>query len=191
MLRKNAIASGKSTRAGKSNAKDGVLKKWKTWQLVVGLVVVVAGSVLFAVGVAGWFGGGKVALDAEYYCTRCEGEDCANECLEFANIDDAQYAELAEAEKSFVVFIDQDGCTTADKLRGYVQAYAAEYGVKFYRMMFDDAKYTSLHKSVKYYPSVAIVSRGQAVKWLRADSDEDADAYNDYDAFVQWMNSGV
>ena len=86
-----------------------------------------------------------------------------------------------------MVFVDQDGCTTADRLRGYVKDWAASAGVKVYRMMFSEVKESSLHDAVKYYPSVAVVSRGHVVGALRADSDEDAAAYNDYEAFRGWM----
>ncbi|MBQ6461127.1 hypothetical protein IJJ36_01685, partial [Candidatus Saccharibacteria bacterium] len=90
-------------------------------------------------------------------------------------------------KKSFVVFIDQGGCTTADRLRGFVKDYASSHGFKVYRMMFEEMKKTSLHDFVKYYPSVAVISRGKVVGYLRADADEDSDAYNNYDAFLTWM----
>ena len=148
--------------------------------LVIALVVVLFGSILFVGAVSGWFDSGKVALDAEYVC----GGNCDGEYIE---LDAAGYQELVEARKSFVVFVDQGGCTTADKLRGFVADYARERGIKVYRMMFEQVKESSLHEYVKYYPSVAMVSKGHVVGYLRADSDEDASAYNDYTAFQGWM----
>ena len=65
--------------------------------------------------------------------------------------------------------------------------WASERGVKVYRMMFEDARETSLHESVKYYPSVVVVRGGKPVAWLRADADEDADAYNEEGAFRVWV----
>lgn len=145
--------------------------------LVVALVVVLFGSVLFVGAASGWFDNAKVTLDAEYY----------GEFGEFMDLDAAGYEELVAAKKSFVVFVDQGGCTTADRLRGYVSEYAAEKGFKVYRMMFAEVKESSLHEAVKYYPSVVVVSRGAVVGALRADSDEDAPAYNDYGEFVKWV----
>lgn len=152
----------------------------KVWQLIVLLLVVVGGTVLFVGAASGWFGGGKVVLDAEYYC----GESCDGEMMVLTG---AEYEELVREGGSFVVFVDQSGCTTADRLRGYVSDYALKVGMKVYRMMFSEARETSLHDYVKYYPSVVVVSKGRVVGYLRADSDEDADMYNDYDAFVGWM----
>lgn len=145
--------------------------------LVIALVVVLFGSVLFMGAVSGWFDGQKVTLDPEYIGAEAD----------FMELDAAGYDALVAAGKSFVVFVDQDGCTTADRLRGFVSDYAAEVGIKVYRMMFSEVKKTSLHDNVKFYPSVAMVSRGKVVGALRADSDEDAAAYNDYDAFRKWV----
>ena len=74
-----------------------------------------------------------------------------------------------------------------DRLREYVTRYMTETGILVYKMMFTEVKESSLHEQVKYYPSVAVVSRGNVVAYLRADSDEDAEVYNNYAAFKEWM----
>lgn len=151
--------------------------------LVVALVVVLFGGVLFVGAVSGWFDGSvHVKLDAEYLC----GEEC-NE--EFMELDANGYEELVHAGKSFIVFVDQDGCTTADRLREYVLDWANEAKVRVYRMMFSEVKESSLHEFVHYYPSVALISRGKVVGALQADSDADAPAYNDYEAFKEWLRA--
>ena len=145
--------------------------------LTLTLVVVVVGGVLFVGAVSGWFGGQKVILDAEYYNTQSG----------FTDLTAQEYEALVGAKKSFVVFVDQGGCTTADRLREYVGRYMEEAGVSVYRMMFAEVKESSLHEFVKYYPSVVIVSRGQVVAYLRADSDDDAKVYNNYEDLEGWM----
>ena len=144
--------------------------------LVVVLVVLLLGSVLFAGAVSGWFDGVGVTLDPEYL-----GE---GGMVELAADD---YEGLVGAQKSFVVFVDQGGCTTADRLREYVSNWANEKGIKVQRMMFADMKETSMHEKVKYYPSVVVVSKGEVVGFLRADAEEDAEAYNNYEAFKGWI----
>ena len=99
----------------------------------------------------------------------------------------ADYESLIKEKKSFIVLVDQGGCTTADRLREYASEFAKERGVKVYRLMFAEEKETSLHDLVKYYPSVAIISKGKPVAYLRADSDADAPMYNNYDEFKKWM----
>ena len=167
-------------KRGKPESFKDKLSKLKLWQLAIMLIIVVAVTILFAGAVGGWFGSAKVILDAEYYCN----EDCSSEYIELSS---GEYEELIGNKKSFVILIDQGGCKTADKLRGYVKDYAREAGIKVYRMMFEDMKETSLHEKVKYYPSVVVVSKGRVIGFLRADSDEDSDAYNDYDAFTEWI----
>jgi hypothetical protein len=68
-----------------------------------------------------------------------------------------------------------------------VQDWAVEVGARVYRITFEDMKKTSLHEKVKYYPSVALISDGEVIGYLRADEDADADEYNDYEAFRLWM----
>lgn len=146
--------------------------------LVVALVVVLFGGVLFVGAASGWFDDLKVKLDAEYYADGAE----------FMELTAGEYEGLVEAKKSFVVFVDQDGCTTADRLREYVTRYMTETGILVYRMMFAEVKESSLHEKVKYYPSVVVVSKGKIVAYLRADEDADAGEYNNYDEFKDWMS---
>lgn len=157
------------------------LAKLKTWQLLVGLLIVIVGTTLFVVGVSGGFGVKKAVLDAEYTCE----DDCE---FSYMEIGPEEYEKLIEDKKSFVVMVDQGGCTTADRLREeFVRKFAVDKRIKVYKMMFSDVKKSSMGDFVKYYPSVAVISKGKVIGWLRADSDEDADAYNKYEAFEEWI----
>lgn len=156
---------------------DGENKNGGVLALVIALVVVLIGGVLFVGAVSGWFDDPKVKLDAEYYADGAE----------FMELSAGEYEGLVEAKKSFIVFVDQGGCTTADRLREYVTRYMTETGILTYRMMFEEVKESSLHEQVKYYPSVVVISKGRVMGYLRADSDEDAEVYNNYDAFKAWM----
>lgn len=146
--------------------------------LIIALVVVLIGGVVFVGAVSGWFDDPKITLDSEYY----------GEGAEFMELTAGEYEGLVEAKKSFLVFVDQGGCTTADRLREYVTQYMTETGILVYRMMFAEVKESSLHSEVKYYPSVAVISKGKVVGYLRADADEDAEAYNNFDAFKEWIS---
>lgn len=145
--------------------------------VVIAIVVVLIVGVLVVAVSSGWFGDSKVVLDTEY----------VGEFQDFMPLSISEYDDLIKEGKSFVVFVDQEGCTTADRLRGYVEDYAKGKGLKVYRIMFSEVRESSMHEFVKFYPSVVLVSRGKPVAWLRADADEDADAYNDYDSFRGWI----
>ena len=150
--------------------------------LVIALVVVLAGGVLFVGAVSGWFSDGKVTLSQEYYDKEGAG-------LKDLSVD--EYNKMVDEKKSFVLFVDQSGCTTADRLRGYVDNWAKEKGLEVGKMMFSEVKELPLHENVKYYPSVVVISHGKPVAWLRADADEDADVYNDEKTFREWIGRYV
>ena len=157
------------------------MRNWKSWQLIAGLLLVVLGSVGFILAVSGVFNSPRAEISAEYLC----GENCDGEYIELSP---AEYDNLIDEKKSFIVLVDQDGCTTADTLEGYVRDLAISKGFKIFKMMFSDVKKTSLYDFVKYYPSVAVISNGKVIGYLRADEDEDAPAYNNYDEFLRWIS---
>lgn len=146
----------------------------------MGLFLVIGGSTLFIVGVSGGFGTEKAVLDPEYECVKCK--------FEYTDLGISKYEQLITDKKSFIVMVDQGGCKTAEKLKEFVRDFAEAKKIKVYKMMFEDVKKTSLHDFIKYYPSVAVISRGKVIGYLRADSDEDSDAYNKYEAFEDWIN---
>ena len=146
--------------------------------VIVGLVAMLLGGILVAGVMNGWFDDSTVILDPEYQMG--DGE--------IKELSPNKYKELVSVKKSFVVFIDQGGCTTADRMQGFVTEYAKAHNLLIYKMMFSEMKETAIHEMVKYYPSVVIVSKGEVVGYLRADNDEDAEMYNDYEAFEGWMN---
>ena len=152
--------------------------------LILGLVMIVTGSILFALAVSGVFDPSETELDAEYYCEgTCEEE--------FTELSKEDYEDLIKKKKSFVIFVDQSGCDGADRLRKFSSDYFSENGVKIYKMMFADLKETTLHEKVKYYPSLVVIRKGNVRAFLRADSDEDADAFNQYGSFIDWVNQHV
>ncbi len=106
---------------------------------------------------------------------------------ELVDISVKEYEKMTEDGKSFVLFVDQGGCDAADKLRGFMKDWSSNTGALVYRIMFSDMKESSLYDYVKYYPSVALIKDGEVVKWLKADSDEDADIYNSYDLLSEWI----
>lgn len=159
-------------------------KKRIIYLLIGLLMIVVGGGILFILGVSGVFEPAKTELDAEYYCeSTCEEE--------FTELTKADYEDLIKKKKSFVIFVDQTGCDGADRLRKFSTDYFPENKVKIYKMMFSELKETTLHEKVKYYPSIVVIRKGAVRTFLRADSDEDADAFNQYGSFIDWVNQRI
>lgn len=163
------------------------MKKGARVALATGGVVLVMAEVAILAGVlTGWFQGAtvpeKITISSEYVCS-------ANEAEEFINLTPEDYEKLVENEKSFVIFVDQGGCATADGLRAMMIQYARENGLKLNRIVFSDMRKTSLHDKVKHYPSVALISDGEVAAHLRADSDVDTDKFSDYVELSKWLDS--
>lgn len=85
--------------------------------------------------------------------------------------------------------VDNPGCTTTEKMRSMIEKFAAQLKLKYYRIMWPEAKETSLKESVKYYPSIAIIKDGKVKAALKADSDDDAKYYNNAADLEQWLKS--
>lgn len=168
-------------KGGKKVQKKGK----KIWALVLALLAVVCGSVLFVGAVSGWFNGSVIAeVDSEYYCD--------NKChLELKDVSIDEYNQMISDEKSFVVVVDQGGCTTADRIKEYAERYSNGRRFQVFKIMYSGIKETNLSEKVKYYPSVAVISKGKVITALRADSDEDAPIYNNYEDFENWLNRFV
>ena len=185
----NAVRSAKrpSPASEPPNSGTKALQKQRpVWVLILALIGVVGGAALFICAVAGLFNQSpKATLDPEYLAATSTETNTDGDFL--ARLTPDGYQTLVDQQKSFVVFVDQTSCMTADRLRGYITQYATEYGIKPYRLMFSDLKQTSLHDQIKFYPSVAVISDGQPIAWLKTNADEDAAAYNDYGAFKTWL----
>ena len=152
--------------------------------LIIGLVMIVSGSTLLMLALGGTFDSPLTELDPEYYCENaCEEE--------FTELSKEDYEDLIKKKKSFVVFVDQIGCDTADKLRKFTADYFPENKIRVYKMMFSVLKETTLHEKVKYYPSFVVIRKGTIRTFLRADSDEDAEAFNQYGSFIDWVKQRI
>ncbi|MBQ1298552.1 hypothetical protein IIY24_01810 [Candidatus Saccharibacteria bacterium] len=150
-------------------------------KVIIALVVILFVSVIMAGAMSGWFDGPRPKLSSKYY----------GDTAEFIEMMGPDYDELIASGETALIFIDQNGCTTADRVREFSMNLMNEKGINVYKMMFTDVKNSTLHDYVKYYPSFVVVSEGEVKTFLRADHDEDADMYNEYEAFLRWVERNV
>lgn len=99
----------------------------------------------------------------------------------------ADYDQLIREQKSFLLFVDQDGCDVATTVRKFVAEYSSEKTLSFHHVYFTDIRGTAINKYVKYYPSVVLIANGQVVDFLKANSDDYIAPYTNYDSFKTWI----
>ncbi len=93
------------------------------------------------------------------------------------------YERMISEKKSFVVMVDKpDFYTTADMCER-MASFPEDMQFKYYRIMWGEAKESSIHDYVKFVPSVVIVRKGEVVDFLDADSDDDTPKYNEAQAY--------
>lgn len=149
------------------------------------MALVIGGLVMFVVGLVGLITSfitqtKKISLDSDQFGTS-----------EFIDISGEDYEKLVSEKKSFLVFVDQDGCITAKGLKEIATTISEEKNLKIYHIMFADARKTSMFENVKYYPSFVIVDKGTIVDWLKADSNDDTERYKNKDELLNWLNKYI
>ena len=146
--------------------------------------VVVLGAVFLVIGAVGLIitalSNQKFSLDPDQLGS-----------TEYIDITGEEYEKLLNEKKSFLVFVDQSGCITAEGLRKNLEEIQKERNFKVYRIMFSDARETSMSDYVKFYPSLVIVEQGEIKSWLKADSDEDTERYKTKVDLEDWLNKYI
>ena len=66
-----------------------------------------------------------------------------------------------------------------------------KYNIDILQIPFDDFKNTYLYETVKYAPSVIIVSNKKVIAYLDANKDEDISKYEDTDSFEEWLENYI
>ena len=146
--------------------------------------VVILGAVFLVIGAVGLIitalSNQKFSLDSDQLGS-----------TEYIDITGEEYEKLLHEKKSFLVFVDQSGCITAEGLRKNLEEIQKERNFKVYRIMFSDARETSMSEYVKFYPSLVIVGQGEIKSWLKADADEDTERYKTKVDLEDWLNKYI
>ncbi len=149
----------------------------KSHRSIIIITLALLALVLIAgVGIFAWQKATRVKLSPEFY---------QQSKLEQISADDL--GQLAEQKKSFLVFVSQPNCRTADDLRKIIQEYLSQSKLTVFETAFSELKTSNLAPEVKFYPSVIIFQNGKVKDFLRADASEDAKAYTTLDGFADWL----
>lgn len=124
--------------------------------------------------------GGKFYLDSKYYNNG-----------EFIDVNDKEVESLLNSKSNFILFTYNNYCTLPIPCNNIFESTMKKYNIDMLQITFEDFKNTSLYQNVLYAPSVIIIRKGKIVSYLKADSDEDYNKYQDSNEFDKWLNEYV
>ncbi len=121
---------------------------------------------------------GKIVLESKYY-----GDS------KLIEIDSDLFKKISN--ENYILYIYNNYCNLEVPCENIFKDYMDKYKISFLSMPFEEFKNTKFYKTIKYAPSVIIVRNGDIVSYLKSDSDEDLDKYQDVDEFSKWINSYI
>ena len=148
--------------------------KAKVITTVITVVLILAAGALAIF----WANNLPVNLDKQYY-----------DNAEIININKDDYEKLIADKSSFLVMVDNAGCTTTERMREIMENLPQKF--TYYRILWPEAKETNLESYVKYFPSLVVIEKGKVKYYLRADSADDAKYYNNAEDLKTWLDSKI
>lgn len=110
---------------------------------------------------------------------------------EIVELDAAQYQELIDDQKSFVLIARNETCPVEAPLSTTVEQFQNDHNLNIYSLKADKYKETGLSKGIPYLPTAIIYQNGEVVSYLRADSDEDLQYYKTPESFQNWLEQYI
>ena len=103
---------------------------------------------------------------------------------------DSEYLEKTKLN-NYVLFTYNNYCSLPIPCENIFKEYMKKYDVAFLSINIDEYKKTEFYNEVRYAPSVLVISNGEIVAFLDAESDDDLDKYQDIDEFEIWINNYI
>ena len=110
---------------------------------------------------------------------------------EFVEITSSDYEKMIAEKQTFVLMIDNVGCSTAERLRHMLANFSDSLKFKYYKIMWPDAKTTNLAEHIKYFPSIVIIENGELKSYLDPESDDDTKYYHNAPDLQKWLESYI
>lgn len=118
----------------------------------------------------------RIYLSSEYYN---EGKFIEVESLN--DLDD----------KTYVLFTYNNFCNMSKPCDEIFESFMKKYNIDFIKIPFEEFKSTYVYNTVKYAPSIVIISNKEIISYLDANEDEDLNKYQDEKEFEKWLNNYI
>ena len=143
-----------------------------------GLLVLLSFLLLMGCSKKEEFDVNKVTLDSNFY-NKGEFIDIKNDYL------------INENPTNYILFVYNSYCTLKIPCEDIFKEYMKKEKIDFLSMNIEEYKKTDLYVTVKYAPTVIVVSDKKIVAYLDAESDDDLDKYQDVNEFGSWINKYI
>lgn len=92
---------------------------------------------------------------------------------------------------NYVLFTYNSYCNFSVPCDEIFKSFMEKYDIDFLSISIDDFKNTYLYDTVKYAPSIIVISDKKIIAYLDANSDEDLERYTNTKSFEKWMDNYV
>ena len=106
---------------------------------------------------------------------------------EFINVSDLSKLD----QDTYVLFTYNNFCNFEISCDKIFESFMKKYKIDFLKIPFNNFKDTIFYETVKYAPSILIVSDNKIVGYLDANDDMDLDKYQDEKSFEMWMDKYI
>ena len=110
---------------------------------------------------------------------------------------ESKYIDLTKDEynslndENYIIYTYNSYCNFKIPCDNIFKETMDKYNLSFYSMPYSDLKETELYNTVKFAPSVIIIKNKKVVAYLKADSDDDYDKYQDSESCTNWLESYI
>ena len=92
---------------------------------------------------------------------------------------------------SMIIYTYNNFCNLPIHCENIFKEFMDKYQIDFISIPFAEFKKTSFYQDVSFAPSIVIVNKGKIVDYLKADSDNDYDKYQNTDVFEKWLSDYI
>ncbi len=146
---------------------------------IIAIIVIIVLLIVVGISTYKYLDNKPFNIDKEYYGTG-----------EIIEIDYEELDKILSEKKSFGLFIYQPLCGTSYNFESVVTNFSEENNVTFYKIAYSAIKEEYVGKTLKYYPSFALINKGKIKEFLRSDSNEDIYYYSE-EGFTEWFNKYI
>ena len=96
-----------------------------------------------------------------------------------------------KTDETYLLFIYNSYCNLEIPCDTIFKEFMEKYKIDILSMTYEEFQNTSLYETVKYAPSVILVSNNKVITYLDANKDEDLNKYQDSKEFGRWLKKYI